>query len=62
LCCLSDVLTPLGLDQAVYSVIGVIPIRPDNCPFKVNRLLGIIADGCDIADGVVGVGKVLQSI
>src|SRR2546425_3641886 len=53
-------LPPRGFDQAIDGVVGVLRTRFDALVAEVDRLLGIVADVGDVADGIVGVVQVLH--
>src|SRR5688572_19469424 len=47
-------------NQAVDRVIGVLAARLDALILEVNGLLGVVADGRDVAHRVIGVAEVLH--
>ena len=59
---LSDVLAARGHDQPAGRVVGIVGVRLDDCVVKVDGLLRGIALVGEIANGVVGVGKLLQDM
>ena len=53
-------LAPLGLDQAVEGIVGVVATGLDALVAEKNHLLRIVADVGDVAGRIVGVAQVLQ--
>jgi hypothetical protein len=56
---LPDMFAPRSFDQTIDRVVGIFRVRLDYLVVEVYRPLGIVADRCDVARRVVGVGKVL---
>ena len=57
---LADMLAAFGIDQAIEGIIDVVAVWLDDLTIEVNRLLGIVADGGNVAGRIIGVEEVLQ--
>src|SRR5208283_3566609 len=56
----TDVLSSSRRDQAVDRVIYIVIARGNDLIIEIQRLLRVISDGSDVADGIVRVMQVLQ--
>jgi hypothetical protein len=54
------VLAPRRPDQAIDGVIDIVVVGRDNLVAEIDRLLGAVGDGGDVASRVIGVVQVLQ--